>query len=83
MRCFLLMFTLLLNCGLPLKLLFSDFLPRISEPLLCSVSVLRSRITILLDAHQLLMLFVETLIYLENSVSLCHILLYLRYCVIC
>jgi hypothetical protein len=74
---FLLMFTLLLNCVLPLKLLSSDFLPRISRDFTVFNVGTSFKNYNFASAHQLLMLFVETLIFLENIASLCHILLYL------
>jgi hypothetical protein len=47
------------------KLLVSEFLLAISEILHCSVSAPRVKIVPLLDVHQLLMLFAETLTYSE------------------
>jgi hypothetical protein len=66
MHSFLLKFTLVSNSALLFwKLLASDFLLGISEILHCSMSAPRVKIVPLLDAHQLLMLFAETLMYSE------------------
>jgi hypothetical protein len=50
------------------KLLVSEFLLGISEMLHCSVSAPRVKIVPLLDVHQLLMLFAETLTYSEPGI---------------
>jgi hypothetical protein len=66
MPSFLLKFTWVLKSALLFwKLLFSKFLLGISEILHCSVSAPRVKIIPLLDVHQLLMLFAETLTFSE------------------
>jgi hypothetical protein len=68
MPSFLLKFTLVLKSALLFwKLLVSEFLLGISEILHCSMSAPRVKIVPLLDVHQLLMLFAETLTYSEQG----------------
>jgi hypothetical protein len=69
MPSFLLKFTLVSKSAfLFWKLFVSEFLLGISEILHCSMSAPRVKITPLLDVHQLLMLFAETLTYLEPGI---------------
>jgi hypothetical protein len=49
------------------KLLILEFLLGMSETFLCPVSAFQGKIVLLLDALQLLMLFVVTLAYLERK----------------
>jgi hypothetical protein len=66
MLSFSLKFTLVSHSALPFwKLLVSDFLPGISETLLCSMSAPHVKIVALRDVHQLLMLSARTLTYSE------------------
>jgi hypothetical protein len=69
MHCFLFKCTLVLNSVLLFwKLLVFEFLLGILETFLRSVSVPQVKIAPLLDALQLLMLFAETLTYLEPNI---------------
>jgi hypothetical protein len=66
MPSFLLKFSLVSKSALLFwKLLFSELLLDISEISHCSMSAPRVQIVPLLDVHQLLMLFAETLTYSE------------------
>jgi hypothetical protein len=63
---FLLKFTMVSKSALLFwKVLISEFLLGISEIVYCSMSAPRVKIVPLLDVHQLLMLFAETLTYSE------------------
>jgi hypothetical protein len=69
MLSFLLKFTLVLNSALLFwKLFVSEFLIGISETLRCSMSAPHVKIVPLLDVHQLLMLFAETLTFSEPGI---------------
>jgi hypothetical protein len=57
------------------KLLVSDFLFGISETLHCSMSAPHLKIVPLLDVHQLLILFAETLTY-SGPGTFCSVVLY-------
>jgi hypothetical protein len=69
MHCFLFKFTLVLNSALLFwKLLVFESLLGISETYLCSISAPQVKIVPLLDALQLLMLFVGMLTYLGPKI---------------
>jgi hypothetical protein len=55
---------------LVLLLLLFELLPGVSENFFCSMSAVQVRIVLLPDAHLLLILFAETLAYLEPKVLL-------------
>jgi hypothetical protein len=72
MLSFLLKFTLVSKSALLFwKLLICEFLLGISEILHCSMSAPRVNIVPLLDVHQLVMLFAETLMYSEPGTFSC------------
>jgi hypothetical protein len=69
MLSFLLKFTLVSKSALLFwKLLVSEFVLSISEILHCSMSASHVKSVPLLDVHQLLMLFAETLTYSEPGI---------------
>jgi hypothetical protein len=71
MHCFLFEFTLVLTTDLLFsKLLVSEFLLSLAENFLCSMSAVLVKIVLLLDAPQLLMLFVGTLTYMKRKLFL-------------
>jgi hypothetical protein len=73
MLSFLQKFTLVSNSALPFrKVLVSEFLLGISETLCCSAHAPHVKIVPLLDVHQLLMLFVGTLMYSQSRTLFSH-----------